>query len=147
MIRQFLTCLGTATLLLVGTATLPSAAEPPVANPLSEVAGTRVVAYTQAAFEAARAAGRTIVAHVTMPECGFCQLQYPIVGAISQEAEFTDVVFLAVDLASNPDFLETHGVEFPTILIVFNGEREVAREGGLREADDIRALIRKGARI
>ena len=106
-----------ATLALSLMAALPSSA-------------AEVEPFTPAAFDAAKAADRSILVDVSAPWCPTCKAQHPILSGLEAEPRFKDLVVLAVDFDSQKDVLRSLGVRMQSTLIAFKGGRETARSTG-----------------
>lgn len=101
------------------------------------------VRYTQAAFDAARQAGKPILLHVTAPWCPTCKAQAPILDKLAGEPEFRDLVILKVDFDSQKDVLSATNVRAQSTLIAFHGAAERGRSAGDTREASIRALVLK----
>lgn len=97
--------------------------------------------FTQAAFEAAQAAGKPILVEVTAPWCPTCRAQQPILQKLTAEPRFRDLVFLSVDFDSQKDVLRTLNVQSQSTLVVFKGRQEVGRSAGDTNPTSIAALV------
>lgn len=106
------------------------------------LAGTKT-SYSQAAFDAANAAGKPILIDVTAPWCPTCKAQAPILGALGSQPRFKDLQTFTVDFDSQKDVLKTHKVQFQSTLIVFKGGKEVGRSTGDTKKESIEALVAK----
>lgn len=92
-------------------------------------------------FQAAQAAGKSILVDVTAPWCPTCKQQRPILQQI--EKERPDLVVYEVDFDSAKDVLKRFRVQYQSSLIVFKGAQEVARSTGDTDPARIRSLIAK----
>lgn len=99
--------------------------------------------FTQAAFDAARAAGKPILVDVTAPWCPVCRAQKPILSRLTAEARFRDLVVLEVDFDSQKDVVRAFNVQKQSTLIVFKGMQELGRSTGDTNAGSIAALVAK----
>jgi len=99
--------------------------------------------YTQAAFDAARQAGKPILLHVTAPWCPTCKAQAPILDKLSGEPVFRDLVILKVDFDSQKDVLSAMNVRTQSTLIAYHGTAERGRSAGDTQEASIRALAQK----
>jgi thiol:disulfide interchange protein len=97
--------------------------------------------FTDAAFEAAQAAGRPILVEVTAPWCPTCRAQKPHVDAVAGDARMADAVLLSVDFDSQKDALRRLSVRGQSTLIVFRGREERGRATGITDGAAIRALL------
>jgi thiol-disulfide isomerase/thioredoxin len=93
------------------------------------------------AFQASQAAGKSILVEVTAPWCPTCKQQRPIVEEI--EKEHPDLVVYDVDFDTAKDGLRQFRVQHQSTLIVFKGEKEVARSTGETDPVPLRSLVAK----
>jgi thioredoxin 1 len=100
------------------------------------------VKFTQAAFEAAQAAGRPIVVEVSAPWCPTCRAQAPHISAMMAKPEMRNVTLLTVDFDSQKDVLQKLRVSQQSTLIAFKGKVETARSIGDTTAAGIEKLFR-----
>lgn len=99
--------------------------------------------FTQDAFAAAQKAGKPILLHVTAPWCPTCTAQKPILGKISADPAFRDLVILRVDFDNQKDVVRAMNVRSQSTLIVYRGATEVGRSAGDTNEASITALARK----
>jgi thiol-disulfide isomerase/thioredoxin len=99
--------------------------------------------YEQRAFEAARDAGKHILVHVTAPWCGECQLQKPIVAALTQQSEYADLAIFDVDFDSQKDALRALNVQTQSTLLIYKNKTEVTRAVGITRRDAIEDVLKK----
>jgi thiol:disulfide interchange protein len=100
-------------------------------------------AYTDAGFEAARAANRPLIVEVTAPWCPTCRAQRPHVDAALASPDMAGALLLTVDFDSQKDALRRLNVRSQSTLIAFRGAEERARATGITNAEQITALIRR----
>jgi thioredoxin 1 len=93
------------------------------------------------AFQASQAAGKSILVDVTAPWCPTCKQQRPIVQEI--EKERPDLVVYDVDFETAKDVLRQFRVQHQSTLIVFKGQKEVARSTGETDPAPLRSLVAK----
>jgi thioredoxin 1 len=98
--------------------------------------------FSTQAFQAAQAAGRTVLIDVTAPWCPTCRQQKPTIQAV--EKEMPSLVVYEVDFDAAKDVLRRFRVQSQSTLIVFKGETEVGRSTGDTDPARIRALVAKG---
>jgi thiol-disulfide isomerase/thioredoxin len=103
-------------------------------------AATRA-AFTDAAFDAAQAAGRPILIEVTAPWCPTCRAQKPHVDAVAADPRMAQAVLLSVDFDSQKDALRRLGVRSQSTLIAFRGREERGRATGITDGAAIRELL------
>jgi thioredoxin 1 len=108
----------------------------------AQTAGGGKVKYTQAAFEAAQAAGKPILVDVTAPWCPTCRTQAPIINSLMAKPEFKNVTVFTVDFDSQKDALAKLNVRSQSTLITFKGKTEVSRSAGETKADAIEKQLK-----
>lgn len=100
--------------------------------------------FDRAAFDAAKARGETIVLDFHADWCPTCKKQGPILDSLLSEPEMNSVVGFKVDYDNATALKKALNVQKQSTLIVFKGEKEVARQMGLTNKDEIKALLLKG---
>ena len=95
------------------------------------------------AFEAAQAAGQSILVEVHAPWCPVCKAQAPILSKLSNESKFKNVVRFNIDFDSQKDLLQKFNVRMQSTLIAFKGKQEAGRSTGDSNAASIEALLAK----
>jgi len=108
---------------------------------LIAVAAQAAQPFEAASFQAAQAANKPIVLHVTAPWCPTCKAQSPTVQSL--EKEKPDLVVYEIDFDSKKELLRQFGVRTQSTLIVFKGAGEVGRSAGDTDPAKIRALVGK----
>ncbi|MEZ5891162.1 MAG: thioredoxin family protein [Xanthobacteraceae bacterium] len=98
--------------------------------------------YDEKSFNAAQAAGKTVLINVTASWCPTCKKQAPIIGAI--EKERPNLVVYEVDFDTAKDLLQRLKVRAQSTLIVYKGPKEVARSTAETDPGRLRALVAKG---
>ena len=112
------------------------------AAPLAAIAAGQP--FEQAPFDAARKAGKPVLVMVYADWCPTCRRQDPVVEALLKTPEFAKVALFRVDFDMQDDVLAAFKVQRQSTLIVFKGEREVARSTGDTKHESIAAMLRKG---
>ena len=97
--------------------------------------------FTPMAFDAAKAAGKSILVDVSAPWCPTCKAQHPILSGLEAEPKFEDLVVLNVDFDSQKDVLRSLGVRMQSTLIAFKGGKETARSTGDTAPGSIARLL------
>lgn len=97
--------------------------------------------YSDAALDAAQAAGRPILIEVTAPWCPTCRAQKPHVDAIAADPRMAEAVLLSVDFDSQKDALRRLQVRTQSTLIVMKGREERGRATGITDGAAIRDLL------
>lgn len=99
--------------------------------------------FDQAGFDAAQAAGRPILVHVTAPWCPTCKAQAPILSRLESEPQFDGLVIFNIDFDTQKDLLRKFNVSMQSTLIVFKGRQETGRSTGDTNPASIEALLTK----
>jgi thioredoxin len=99
--------------------------------------------YSQKAFDAAQAAGKPILLHITAPWCPTCKAQQPILSKLETLPKFKGLVVLNIDFDSKKDLLRKFNVRSQSTLVVFKGRQEAGRSSGDTNAASIEALLNK----
>jgi thioredoxin 1 len=99
--------------------------------------------FTQKDFEAAQAAGKPILVHITAPWCPTCKAQKPIVEELAGREAYKNLVVFDVDFDSQMDVVRSLGANMQSTLIVYKGSKEVARSAGETDAAAIEAQVSK----
>ena len=99
--------------------------------------------FDQAAFEAAQAAGKPILVHITAPWCPICKAQKPILGRIGEEPKFKDIAIFSIDFDSQRDLVRKFDARSQSTLIAFKGKTEVGRSVGETQPEWIESFVEK----
>ena len=99
--------------------------------------------FDQKTFEAAQAAGKSILVDVSAPWCPVCRAQKPIVGKLSLLPEYKDLTIFDVDFDTQKDVLRNLQVQRQSTLIVFRGAKEIDRSVGSTDPSAISDLLKK----
>ncbi|HRK24210.1 MAG TPA: thioredoxin family protein [Beijerinckiaceae bacterium] len=86
--------------------------------------------FTQAGFQQAQAAGRSILVVINAPWCPTCKVQDPIIAKLVGEAKYKNVLVLEVDFDSEKDILRAMKASKQSTLIGFKGTKETGRSVG-----------------
>lgn len=109
---------------LVATIAITPLAEAPAFAQQQQV---RAIPFTQAAFDAARAAGKPILVEVYAPWCPVCRAQQaPLIAAQNDPAN-ADLVLFRIDFDSQRAEQRALRVTRQSTLIAFRGNRETGR--------------------
>ena len=98
--------------------------------------------FSLSSLEKARASGKTVVVNSYEPWCWSCRKQDKVL--INAKDEFKDVVFLTYQQGKHKDIAEALKVSVRTTIVVFKGEKEVARIIGQTGKPEIYSAIKKG---
>ncbi len=99
--------------------------------------------YNRQSFEAAQAAGKPVLLHVTAPWCPTCKAQTPILSKLEGTAKFKGIVVFNIDFDTSKTLLRKLHVAQQSTLIVYKGKQEVGRSTGDTNAASIEALLGK----
>jgi thiol-disulfide isomerase/thioredoxin len=108
----------------------------------AQAAGEPKAKFTLAAFEAAQAAGKSILVEVSASWCPTCKAQAPIIKALTAKPEFRDVAVFEVDFDSQKNVLQMLKVRSQSTLITFKGKAEVTRTTGETKAAAIEKQLK-----
>jgi thioredoxin 1 len=109
----------------------------------STLHGTAGEKFTQAAFEAAQAAGKPILIEVSALWCPTCQAQKPILSQLSRDPRHKNLVSFEIDFDTQKDALRALNARSQSTLIVFKGKTETGRSVGDTNKASILALLDK----
>ena len=100
------------------------------------------VKFDMKAFQAAQAAGKSILVEVHADWCPVCTKQKPISSSLRQKPEFQNFAFFTVDFDSQEDALTLFKVSKQSTILGFKGKQETARSTGVTDAAEIEKLWR-----
>jgi thioredoxin 1 len=106
----------------------------------------RIEAFTQARFEALQKEGKTILVDVYATWCSTCRAQSPVLEELLAEEAFSDVVALRLDWDDQRDIGRALGAWRQSTLLVFKGEREMARVVAETREEHLRRFLESGSR-
>ena len=93
-------------------------------------------------FKFAQNNGKIVVIHSWNKSCGTCAKQKPILEKAKKD--FENVIFMNFEQTKNKDIAKLLKVEYWTTIVVYKDNKELAREIGLYNEEDIYNLIKKG---
>ena len=93
-------------------------------------------------FKFAQNNGKLVVIHSWNKSCGTCAKQKPILEKAKKD--FENVIFMNFEQTKNKDIAKLLKVDYWTTIVVYKGNKELAREIGLYNKEDIYNLIKKG---
>ena len=93
-------------------------------------------------FEEAKASGKTIVINSYEVWCGTCGQQTKILD--QDEKKFKNIIFLSYEQSKNKNIAKKLGIKFWTTIVVYKGDKEVARIVGQTNKKIIYNAIQKG---
>ena len=97
--------------------------------------------FTIEKFDQAQKSGKTIVINSWNKFCITCAKQTKILK--QAQKDFPDVLFLSFEQTKNKDFAKLLNVKYWATIIVYKNSKEIAKEIGVTNKDDIYSLIRK----
>jgi thioredoxin 1 len=120
--------------MLVSTAVLIS---------ISSVAAATAKPFDANIFKTAQAAGKPIVVEIHADWCPECKAQNRVLDRLGSEPRYAPLVRLRVDYDSQKDLVKAFKARQQSTLIVYKGDKELARAVGITAEDKIRALVDK----
>ena len=93
-------------------------------------------------FKFAQNNGKIVVIHSWNKSCGTCAKQKPILEKAKKD--FENVIFMNFEQIKNKDIAKLLKVDYWTTIVVYKDNKELAREIGLYNQEDIYNLIKKG---
>jgi thioredoxin 1 len=99
--------------------------------------------FDQKTFEAAQAAGKSILVDVSAPWCPVCRAQKPIIEELSSLPEYKDLTIFDVDFDTQKAVLRSLQVQQQSTLILFKGAKEIDRSVGSTNTSAIDGLLKK----
>ena len=97
--------------------------------------------FTVEAFNEAQKAGKTIVINSWNKSCGTCARQTKILN--EAQKDFPDVLFLSYEQTKHKDIAKLLNVDYWATIIIYKNSKEVAKEIGITNKNDIYSLIKK----
>lgn len=100
--------------------------------------------FDQSKFEAAQAAGKPILLHVSATWCETCRAQKEVLENLEGDPKFSDYRIYTIDFDTGKDAMRTFGATSRSTMIVFKGTTEMGRLVGDTQEETIKALMEKG---
>ena len=100
--------------------------------------------FDNSAFKKAQDSGQTVVVDFHATWCPTCAKQEPVLAKLIGESEFKNVAAFVADYDSSSDLKRQMKVTSQSTVVVFKGNREVARSTGVTNEDELRSLLKKG---
>jgi thioredoxin 1 len=101
------------------------------------------VPFSQAAFQAAQAAGSAILVEIHAGWCPTCKAQKPIIDKLATSPKFRDLKIFRVDFDEMKPDVKRFGAQMQSTLIVFKGSTEQGRSVGDTKESSIAGLLDK----
>ena len=93
-------------------------------------------------FKFAQNKGKIVVIHSWNKSCNTCARQKPILEKAKKD--FENVIFMNFAQTKNKDIAKLLKIDYWTTIVVYKDNKELAREIGLYNEEDIYNLIKKG---
>ena len=93
-------------------------------------------------FKLAQKNGKIVVIHSWNKSCSTCAKQKPILEKAKKD--FENVIFMNFEQIKNKDIAKLLNINYWTTIVVYKGNKELAREIGLYKEEGIYNLIKKG---
>ena len=100
--------------------------------------------FDNSAFKKAQDSGQTVVIDFHATWCPTCAKQKPVLAKLIGESDFKNVAAFVADYDSSSDLKRQMKVTSQSTVVVFKGNREVARSTGVTNEDELRSLLKKG---
>ena len=108
----------------------------------SSLAGEYETNFNIEKFKFAQNNGKIVVIHSWNKSCSTCAKQKPILEKAKND--FENVIFMNFEQTKNKDIAELLKIDYWTTIVVYKDNKELAREIGLYNENDIYNLIKKG---
>jgi thioredoxin 1 len=128
MIKRIVSCIATVAMLTVTSGLLAGEARP----------------FDREVFTKAQMEGKTVLVDFHATWCPVCKKQAEAIPQVLKEEQFKDVVALTADYDMEKELKKQLKISGQATLVVFKGEKEVAREHGVTSAAEISKLLAKG---
>ncbi len=97
--------------------------------------------FDQAKFQAAQAAGKSIVVHSFATWCTTCKAQAPTLGEVARDPKFANVAFFELDIDRDPKAVEALKFTAQAQFKIYKGAKEIAWEVGMVDRDSIYKVL------
>ena len=97
--------------------------------------------FTVEAFNEAQKIGKIIVINSWNKSCGTCARQTKILN--EAQKDFPDVLFLSYEQTKHKDIAKLLNVDYWATIIIYKNSKEVVKEIGITNKNDIYSLIKK----
>lgn len=110
---------------------------------LTPALAANIAPFDQAAFDAAKSAGKSVLVDVSAPWCPTCKAQKQALEPLFAKPEYAELTVFEVDFDSRKDILRALGVRQQSTLIAYKGQQETARSTGKTAPAVLEALLAK----
>ena len=110
--------------------------------PFHSLSFEKKTTFTLEKFNKAQEDGKVVVINSWNKFCSTCAKQVKILN--EAEEKFKNVVFLSFEQNKNKDIAKLLNIDYWTTIAVYKDNKEIAREMGLTNKDEIFGLIKKG---
>ncbi len=111
--------------------------------PFASFARAAAKPFDPAAFAAAQKSGKPVLVVAYAEWCPTCRKQEPAIESLLKTPEFANFQWFKVDFDLEEEVLKSFRVTKQSTLIVFRGDKEVARSTGQTRTEAIAELLRK----
>ncbi|MDZ4737992.1 MAG: thioredoxin family protein [Rhodospirillaceae bacterium] len=101
------------------------------------------IEYSPEAFSQAQQSGDAILVDVHATWCPTCRIQAPILDELRNESAMSGVTFIKVDFDRETEFLEANRIPRQSTILIWQGEREIARSIAETDRDRLREFVFK----
>ena len=108
----------------------------------SSLAGEYKTNFNIEKFKYAQKNGKIVVINSWNKSCNTCAKQKPILEKAKKD--FENVIFMNFEQTKNKDIAKLLKIDYWTTIVVYKDNKELAREIGLYNEEDIYNLIKKG---
>jgi thioredoxin 1 len=95
-------------------------------------------------FAKAKSEGKTILVDFHADWCPVCRKQSTVLPQVLKTDTYQNVVAFTADFDSEKKLKKQLKVNQQSTLVVFKGEKEIARQSGITSTEDIEKLLNKG---
>jgi len=110
--------------------------------PFHSLSVEKKTTFTLDNFNNAQEEGKTVVINSWNKSCSTCAKQVKILN--EAEEKFKNVVFLSFEQNKDKNIAKLLNIDYWTTIVVYKNNKEIAREMGLTNKDEIYNLIKKG---
>lgn len=101
------------------------------------------VPYDEGLFRTAQAAGAPVLVEIHADWCGECKMQDRVLTRLVEEPAYARFVRFRVDYDRQKDLVRSFGANHQSTLVLYRGDKELARAVGITSEAKIRELLDK----